>query len=88
MKDLIELEKELSTNFLNNKIDIEFEGDITYRIKIENVKFLLNKVYLILSDSREKQLSICLDEVGKIEVEDGIIMIYFNYEEKIRMYIE
>lgn len=86
MKDLIKLEKELSNNFLNNKIDIELEGDITYKLKIENVKFLLNKAYLILSDNKENQLNICLDEVGEIETKERYIEIYFNYEQKIKIF--
>lgn len=86
MKDLIKLEKELSTNFLNNKIDVEIEGDITYRLKIENVKFLLNKVYLILSDDKDNQLNICLDEVEEIESKERYIEIFFNYEQKIRIF--
>lgn len=87
MKDLIKLEKELSNNFLNNKIDIELEGDITYKLKIENVKFLLNKAYLILSDNKENQLNICLDEVGEIETKERQIDIFFNYEQKIRIFV-
>lgn len=87
MKDLIKLEKELSNNFLNNKIDIELEGDITYKLKIDNVKFLLNKAYLILSDNKENQLNICLDEVGEIETKERQIDIFFNYEQKIRIFV-
>lgn len=86
MKDLTKLEKELSTNFINNKIDIEMEGNITYRTKIENFRFLLNKVYLILSDEKDNQLNICLDEVGEIETKERHIEIYFNYEQKIRIF--
>lgn len=87
MKDLEKLEKELSTNFINNKIDIEIEGNITYRIKIENLRFLLNKVYLILSDEKDNQLNISLDEVSEIETKERYIEIYFNYEQKIRIFI-
>lgn len=86
MKDLTKLEKELSTNFINNKIDIEIEGNIKYRTKIENLRFLLNKVYLILSDEKDNQLNICLDEVGEIETKERYIEIYFNYEQKIRIF--
>lgn len=86
MKDIEKLRKELKKNFLNRKIDIELDGDITYRLKIENVKFLLNKIYFILSDHEANQLSICLDEVGHIEVEEGQIDIFFNYEQKIRIF--
>lgn len=87
MKDLVKLEQELSNNFLNNKIDVEMEGNITYRAKIENVKFLLNKVYLILSDNKENQLSICLDEVEEIEIKERYIEIFFTYEQKIRIFV-
>lgn len=87
MKDIEKLRKELKKNFLNKKIDIELDGDITYRLKIENVKFLLNKIYFILSDSEDNQLSICLDEVGHIEIEERQIDIYFNYEQKIRIFV-
>lgn len=86
MKDLTKLEKELSTNFINNKIDIEMEGNITYRTKIENLRFLLNKVYLILSDEKDNQLNICLDEIGEIETKERHIEIYFNYEQKIKIF--
>lgn len=88
MKNIENLRKELENNFLDKKVYVELYGDITYRLKIENVKFLLNKVYLILSDYKENQLSICLDEVEEIEIEDRLIMIYFNYEEKIRIYAD
>lgn len=88
MKNIENLRKELKNNFLDKKVYVELYGDITYRLKIENVKFLLNKVYLILSDYKENQLSICLDEVEEIEMEDRLIMIYFNYEEKIRIYAD
>lgn len=86
MKDIEKLRKELKKNFLNRKIDIELYGDITYRLKIENVKFLLNTIYLILSDNNDNQLSICLDEVGHIKVEERQIDIFFNYEQKIRIF--
>lgn len=86
MKDIEKLRKELKNNFLNKKVDVELDGDITYRFKIENVKFLLNKVYFILSDSEDNQLSICLDEVGHIEIQERQIDIYFNYEQKIRIF--
>ena len=86
MKDIEKLRKELKKNFLNRKIDIELDGDITYRLKIENVKFLLNTIYLILSDNKANQLSICLDEVGYIEVEERQIDIFFNYDQKIRIF--
>ena len=72
----------MCTNFLNNKIDIEFEGDITYRLKVENVKFLLNKIYLILSDCKENQLNICLDEVEQIEIIEKYIEIFFIMSKK------
>ena len=88
MKNIENLRKELKNNFLDKKVYVELYGDITYRLKIENVKFLLNKVYLILSDYKENQLSICLDEGEEIEMEDRLIMIYFNYEEKIRIYAD
>lgn len=86
MKDIEKLRKELKKNFLNKKVDVELDGDITYRLKIKNVKFLLNKVYFILSDNEDNQLSICLDEVGHIEIQERQIDIYFNYEEKIRIF--
>lgn len=84
--NLEELRTELNNNFLNNKIDIELTGDITYRFKIENATFLLNKIYLILSDNEENQLNICLDEVAEIEVKERLIDIYFKYEQKIRLF--
>lgn len=88
MKDLEKLENEIMTNFLGNRIHIELVGDITYTTKIDDTKFLLNRLGLILSDNKENQLNICFDEVGEIEVEDKMIIIYFNYEEKIRIYTE
>ena len=88
MKDIEILRKELEKNFLDKKIYVELEGNITYRLSIENVKFLLNKVYLILSDNKENQLSICFDEVEKIDTKESYIEIYFNYEQKIRIYAE
>jgi len=87
LKDIEKLRTELKRNFLNNKIDVEMEGNITYRAKIENVKFLLNKVYLILSDNKENQLSICLDEVEEIETKERYIEIFFTYEQKIRIFV-
>lgn len=88
MKDIEILRKELEKNFLDKKIYVELEGNITYRLSIENVKFLLNKVYLILSDNKENQLSICFDEVEEINTKESYIEIYFNYEQKIRIYAE
>lgn len=88
MKDIEILRKELEKNFLDKKIYVELEGNITYRLTIENVKFLLNKVYLILSDNKENQLSICFDEVEQIDTKESYIEIYFNYEQKIRIYAE
>ena len=88
MKDIENLRKELEKNFLDKKIYVELEGNITYRLSIENVKFLLNKVYLILSDNKENQLSICFDEVEEINTKESYIEIYFNYEQKIRIYAE
>lgn len=86
LKDLIKLEKELRENFLNNNIYIELDGDITYRIKIENTRFLLNKIGLILSDSKENQFSICFDEVGNINIEERYIEMFFNYDETIKIF--
>ena len=40
MKDIENLRKELEKNFLDKKIYVELEGNITYRLTIENVKFL------------------------------------------------
>lgn len=88
MKDIENLRKELEKNFLDKKIYVELEGNITYRFAIENVKFLLNKVYLILSDNKENQLSICFDEVEEINTKESYIEIYFNYEQEIRIYAE
>lgn len=88
MKDIEILRKELEKNFLDKKIYVELEGNITYRLSIENVKFLLNKVYLILSDNKENQLSICFDEVEEIDTKESYIEIYFNYEQEIRIYAE
>lgn len=88
MKDIEILRKELEKNFLDKKIYVELEGNITYRLSIENVKFLLNKVYLILSDNKENQLSICFDEVEEINTKESYIEIYFNYEQEIRIYAE
>lgn len=86
MENIEKLRKELSTHFLNNKINIELEGDITYKFKIENVKFLLNNAYLILSDDNENQINICFDEVGEIETKERYIEILFNYEQKIKIF--
>ena len=88
MKDLEKLENEIITNFIGNRINIELIGDITYTLKIENAKFLLNRVYLIFLDEKENQLNICLDEVGEISIEEGMIEIYFNYNENLRIYTE
>ena len=88
MKNIEILRKELEKNFLDKKIYVELEGNITYRLSIENVKFLLNKVYLILSDNKENQLSICFDEVEELDTKESYIEIYFNYEQKIRIYAE
>ena len=75
MKNIEILRKELEKNFLDKKIYVELEGNITYRLSIENVKFLLNKVYLILSDNKENQLSICFDEVEEIDTKESYISI-------------
>ena len=88
MKDIENLRKELEKNFLDKKIYVELVGNIKYRFAIENVKFLLNKVYLILSDNKENQISICFDEVEEINTKESYIEIYFNYEQEIRIYAE
>lgn len=87
MKDLVKLENELTNNFLNKKVDIIMEGDIDYILKIDNMRFLLNNVNLILSDEKENQLIICLDEVGDIIVNNKMIDIEFNYSEYIKLYV-
>ena len=87
MKDLVKLENELTNNFLNKKVDIIMEGDIDYILKIDNMRFLLNNVNLILSDEKENQLTICLDEVGDIIVNNKMIDIEFNYSEYIKLYV-
>lgn len=86
MKDLTKLENELKTNFINKKIYLELSGDIAYRIKIEDTKILLNKLGLILSDDKENQITICFDEVETIEIQENLINIYFNYDEKIKIF--
>ena len=63
------------------------EGDIDYILKIDNMRFLLNSVNLILSDKKENQLIICLDEVGDIIVNDKVIDIEFNYSQQIKIYV-
>ena len=87
MKDVVKLENELTNNFLNKKVDIIMEGDIDYILKIDNMRFLLNNVNLILSDEKENQLTICLDEVGDIIVNDKVIDIEFNYSVEIKIYV-
>ena len=78
MKNLKELEEELSNNFQNQNIYVELIGDISYITKINNVKYLLNKINLILTDSEQNQISICFDEVGDIEIKERFIQIEFN----------
>lgn len=86
MKDIEKLRIELKKNFLNNETNIKLNGDISYSIKIKNVKFLLNKIYLILSDNENNQLNICLDEVGRIEIKERYIKIYFHYDQIIEIF--
>lgn len=86
MKDLAKLENELKTNFINKKIYLELSGDIAYRIKIEDTKFLINKLGLILSDAEENQIAISFDEVETIETQENLINIYFNYDERIKIF--
>lgn len=87
MKNLKELEEELSNNFQNQNIYVELIGDISYIAKINNVKYLLNKINLILTDSEQNQLIICLDEVGDIEIKKKLIRIEFNYNQTIKIYV-
>ncbi len=87
MKNLKELEEELSNNFQNQNIIIELTGDISYIVKINNVKYLLNKINLILTDSEQNQISICFDEVGDIEIKERFIQIEFNYNQTIKIYV-
>lgn len=87
MKNLKELEEELSNNFQNQNIYVELIGDISYITKINNVKYLLNKINLILTDSEQNQLIICLDEVGDIEIKERFIQIEFNYNQTIKIYV-
>ncbi len=87
MKNLKELEEELSNNFQNQNIYVELIGDISYITKINNVKYLLNKINLILTDSEQNQISICFDEVGDIEIKERFIQIEFNYNQTIKIYV-
>ena len=87
MKDLEKLEEELESNFKNQNICIEFIGDISYITKINNVKYLLNKINLIFADSEQNQLNVCFDEVGDIEIKEKFIQIEFNYNETIKIYV-
>lgn len=87
LKDLVKLENELTNNYINKKVDIIMAGDIDYILKIDNMRFLLNSVNLILSDKKENQLIICLDEVGDFIVNDKMIDIVFNYSECIKLYV-
>ncbi len=87
MKNLKELEEELSNNFQNQNIIIELTGDISYIVKINNVKYLLNKINLILTDSEQNQINICFDEVGDIEIKERFIQIEFNYNQTIKIYV-
>lgn len=86
MKNLLELRKELEKNFLDKTVKIELKGSITYTLKIDNTKYLLNEVYLIFSNYKENQISICLDEIGEIEVKEQYIRIFFNYEQELEIY--
>lgn len=87
MKNLKELEEELSNNFQNQNIYVELIGDISYITKINNLKYLLNKINLILTDSEQNQISICFDEVGDIEIKERFIQIEFNYNQTIKIYV-
>ena len=87
MKNLKELEEELSNNFQNQNIYVELIGVISYITKINNVKYLLNKINLILTDCEQNQLIICLDEVGDIEIKEKLIRIEFNYNQTIKIYV-
>lgn len=83
MKNLKELEEELSNNFQNQNISIELTGDISYIVRINNGKYLLNKINLILTDSEQNQISIC----GDIEIKERVIQIEFNYNQTIKIYV-
>lgn len=87
MKNLKELEEELNSNFKGQNIYAELTGDISYIVKINNVKYLLNRINLILTDSEQNQLIICLDEVGDIEIKQKLIRIEFNYNQTIKIYV-
>ncbi|MCI7225339.1 MAG: hypothetical protein MR491_04265 [Mollicutes bacterium] len=87
MKNLDELRNELEKNFVGNDINVILNGDIGYFLKIKNIKFLLNRINLIISDNGENELCICLDEIGDIVVNDKVIDLEFNYEEKIKLYV-
>lgn len=87
MKDLEALRIELEKNFLGNDINVILKGDIAYFLKIKNIKFLLNRINLIISDAGENELCICLDEVGDIIVNDKVIDLEFNYAEQIKLYV-
>ena len=87
MKNLKELQEELSNNFQNQNISIELTGDISYIVRINNGKYLLNKINLILTDSEQNQISICFDEVGDIEIKERVIQIEFNYNQTIKIYV-
>lgn len=87
MKNLELLRNELEKNFVGNDINIILKGDIDYFLKIKNIKFLLNRINLIISDDIENEICICLDEVGDIIVNDKVIDLEFNYSEQIKLYV-
>ena len=87
MKDLELLRNELDKNFVGNDVNIILKGDINYFLKIKNIKFLLNRINLIISDEVENELCICLDEVGDVIVNDKVIDIEFNYAEHIKIFV-
>lgn len=87
MKDLELLRNELDKNFVGNDVNIILKGDINYFLKIKNIKFLLNRINLIISDEVENELCICLDEVGDVIVNDKVIDIEFNYAEQIKIFV-
>lgn len=61
-------------------------GHSSVKVTEECYLDLKNELNLIISNTKQNQLSICLDEVGDIEVKEKLIKIHFNYNEIVKIY--
>ena len=73
MKDREKLLNKLLNDFLNQDISVILEGAITTDFIIEKAKIVMSIKTLMITDTNNKELLICLDDVLDIKIHNCII---------------